>query len=560
MQHMMALAKKSLRGSTASLLPAAMLIACAQPSAYAQQAGDKIVWAHEMGVMPYDSGMQYGSTYPITIYDRNDPAGRANFQKQFVKDVVNSGTTGIAFEILPGKQNYAPGVPQYEAVVKAFAGSGIAVAPCLDTGKTPGSLDDIVQAIEQSYAVAKANGNPALMRDGRLIVFLYGGNHQDPAGWARVRAKVEADGFKVFLAGDAGQANLSVAQAFGNTVALAQNWDAAYNFPGVGMAGADNSNGSYVRTLAPSRRMWVASLMPGYYRGINVGPNNSSAFGIDALGTARMRSIWQDVAQSNIKWVYWITQNDFIEHTNLMPDSTWGYTRSDMNLWYARQFTHAAYPYGAALYLTTPQALHAGEKSVVELAIINPQDTATSANVQLVAQTGEVLGSANVQVGPHALNAVQIPVSGPVAARYTYARAVARGPGGSITSAPILFSREAKLAKDRGATMYYSTNSRLPLPTNWHPAIAAQGDAVSISGVDTSVILAVDLLGNGNLVDQVKYPAGPVSLSRSRVLQFGRDSNDNKNSTFYSDPTAYVVRIVLKNGAIWTSDPLGAGR
>lgn len=545
------------RRNAAFSLPVLAAMLALPAATQAQPVNDKMVWVHQMSNMPNDPGMQYGSTYPINLYDRSNPVARANAEKQTVRDLTNAGIKGVAFEITPGKLSRAPGVPQYAATVRGFAGSGMLVAPCIDVGKSAASPDDVVEAIEQSYAVAKANANPALMADGRLIVFLYSANNQPPDVWARIRAKVAADGYKIFLVGDAGQANVGVAKALGNTSALVANWDAAYNFSGVGMAGAADSNASFNRTVAARNKSWIGSLLPGYYRGINVsawGP-----FNVDALGTARLRSVWQDILQSNISWVYWITQNDFVEHTNLMPDSTWGYTRSDMNLWYARQLTRSPYPYGAALYLTTPQSLHVGDTAVVELAVVNPLGTPLSATVQLVADNGDVLGSGKIQVAAHRLDAVQIAVPASAAASHAYARAIARGPTGSITSAPILLSKEMRSPRDHGGTGYYSTNSRLTLPKGWAPAIAAQGSDVRLSGIDPSLILSADLLASGNLVDQIKFPpSGPITLRKTQVLTFGRDSNDNKNSVLYAAAPVYLVRIVLKTGAIWYSTPLPA--
>jgi len=524
--------------------------------AHAQTPADKIVWAHQMGVMPNDSGMQYGSTYPITIFNLNDPVARANFPRQFAKDEINSGITGIAFEVTPGHHSNAPGVAQYEATVKTFASSGLLIAPCIDIGKEPAAVDDIIEAIERSYVVAKQNANPALMPDGRLIVFLYTAINQSVDAWTRMRGKLAADGYKVFLVGDVSQANIGVAKAMSNAAASVAGWDAAFNFPGTGMAGAADSNANFNKTIAAHNKMWVGSVAPGYYRGVNVSPA-WGPFGVDALGTARLRSTWQDILQSNIRWVYWITQNDFVEHTNLMPDSSWGYTRSDMNLWFARKFTKSPYPYGPALYLTTPQALHAGGTSVVELAVINPLGRPLSANLQIVADNGDVIGSAHVQAAAHQLDAVQIALPAAAGARYRYARAIAQGPGGPITSAPILLSKLAKLPGDHGVTNYYSVNSRLTTPRGWHPILSSHGNEVQLSGVDANAILSVDLLASGNMVDQVKFPpAGPIALSKTRILPFGRDSNDNKNSKLYADPDVYLVRIVLKNGSIWHSDPL----
>ncbi|NOW45606.1 hypothetical protein FHW96_001761 [Novosphingobium sp. SG751A] len=513
----------------------------------------RMVWMHMMGQMPRNAGMQYGSTYPISIFDEKDPVARAGSEKQFIYDVIHSGIGGIAFEILPGKGGNAIRVPQYAALVKAMAGSGILVAPCFDSGKSP---EDLIDAIEQSYQVAKNYGNPALMADGRLIVFFYGSRSMAPDDWARVRSKVIADGFPVFMIGDASQANIPPANAFANAAALAAHWDGAYNFPGAGVAGAADSNANWNKVMAANHKVWVGSIMPSYYRGIAVNPSYGP-FGVDAQGTGRLRSLWSDILQSNIGWVYWITQNDFVEHTNLAPDSSWGYTRSDMNLWFSRLLTKGSYPFGQALYLTAPQSLRAGERSVAELAIINPDATPVKAHLQVVADNGDVLGAADLTARAHQLDAVQIPLVAPAGGRYAFARAVAKGPSGTITSAPILFSTESKLPRDHGVTNYYSLNSRLTTPKGWRPVISAQGNNVRISGIDARSVLSADLLADGNLIDQIKFPpAGDIGLSKTRVLQVGRDSDDNKNSRLYGGPRMYLVRIVLKNGAMWFSDPM----
>ena len=531
---------------------AALLPGCS----HAQPSFDKIVWAHQMGVMPNSADLQYGSTYPILLFNQNDPADRAAFPQRRIADAIQSGLNGIAFEVTPGHNSRAPGVPQYEAVIKAFAGSGIPIAPCIDVEKDPGAPADIIEAIEGAYAAAKAHANPALMPDGRLITFLYASNHQPPETWAAIRAQLTADGYKILLMGDAGQANIPPAQFLTNAARVSAAWDGAYNFPGVGMGGTVNANSQFSKTMAAHGRAWVGSVMPSYYRGVNVSAT-WGPFGVDALGTARLRSTWQDILASDIRWVYWVTQNDFVEHTNLMADSSWGYTRADMNLWFARKFTQKPYPYAPALYLTTPQALRASETSVVELAIINPRGSPLSAMVQLVADNGAVLGSAQLKAAGGQLSAVQIPISGAISARYSSVRAIAKGASGTITSPPVLLSKLAKLPGDHGVVNYYSTNSRLTPPPSWRPIIAAHGDSITLSGIDPSTIMAADLLGDGNLIDQIKFPpTGPITLSASRILNFDRDSNDNKNSRLYAEPTRYLLRIVLKSGAIWYSAPL----
>lgn len=514
--------------------------------------GGRVVWAHMMGQMPLDSGMQYGATYPIALHDPRLPQDKAHMGAQFADNLRHWGIGGIAFEIVPVKGSGAPGIPQYANLVKSLAGTGILVAPCIDTVKTP---DDIITAIEDAYGVAASNGNPAIMPDGRLIVFSYGSKNLSPDQWGAIRDKVAADGFKVYLAGDASQANLAPARAIGNATTLAAHWDAAFNFPGVGMANAADSNASFGRAMAPLRKMWIGSIMPSYYRGINVNPA-SGPFGVDALATARMRSLWQDILQSGAPWAYWITLNDFVEHTNLAPDSAWGYTRSDMNLWFASAFTGSRYPYGRAMYLTTPQALHAGEAAVAELAVANPASSPITVHLEVVGSNGKALGGKDVTVAPGRLEAAQIPLTGPSGGALPFARAVASGPLGTITSAPILFSPQPKASRDHGVVNYYSVNSRLMPPAEWRPVVQAQADSVTVTGIAPDMLISADLLADGNLVDQIKFPSAAITLAKQRTMRFGRDTDDNKNSVLYPGPARYVVRLVLKNGALWFSDPL----
>ncbi|EZP67196.1 hypothetical protein BV97_05735 [Novosphingobium resinovorum] len=507
-----------------------------------------------MANMPSNASMQYGATHPINVYKGDYLSQDTDLNATLRRELVDAGVNGLAFEITARSNSSSPGVRHFIEFIKRFAHTSIPIAPCINVGNSP---DDVINAIAHAYRASKTYGNAAIMRDGRLIVFLYQANNLTSSQWYRLRAELAAANVKVFLAGDVSQLTLQVAQASGRAAAVVAPWDAAFNFNGTGLSDQPHSNLAFGRAVTAEGRRWIGSVRPSYYRGVDV-PLAWGPFGVDSAGTARLRSQWDQILQTTgAPWVYWSTLNDYVEHTNLLADSNWGYTRSDLNAWYSSKFRETPYPFPPALYLTTPQALHAGERSVAELLVINPSSVAIGASLRLVASDGALLGTARLSVPPHRHAALSLPVTAYGNTVRRYARAEAIGPVATIVSAPILLGTEAKLPSDHSVPNYYSVNSRLRPPSNWHPVIKIDGKFVQVTGLDPTSTGAVDLLVDGNLRDQILFPpATPVLLRTDRILKFSRDSNDNKASIRYGTKSTMIVRIVLRNGATWYSPPL----
>jgi hypothetical protein len=483
------------------LAGAAILAASSVNAAYSQTP-NKIIWAHLMANMPSNGLIQYGSTHPISIYQGDYLSQNINLDASLLKEINAAGINGLSFEVTAKQNSNSPGIQHFIAFIKRFSRTGIPIAPCVDVGTSP---RDVTTTIIQAYRASKAYGNAAIMQDGRLIVFLYLANNLTPDQWMQVRAKLAADKVLVFLVGDVSQVTLPIANASRRAEALVASWDAAFNFNGAGLTRQPHSNLAFSRAIQAKERQWVGSVRPAYYRGVDV-PPAWGPFGVDAMGTGRLRSQWDQILRTRATWVYWSTWNDYVEHTNLLADSSWGYTRSDLNAWYSSKFRGAPYPFPPALYLTTPQSLHTGERSVVELLAINPGTIAIKVAVRLIADDGEVLGMTHLAVMPHQHAAVSLPITASGGKAVRYARAIAESPLGMINSAPIQLGKEIRHRGDHSVPNYYSVNSRLRPPSDWLPVVELDGKMARVTGLDASLIASVDLLVDGNLRDQIVFP------------------------------------------------------
>lgn len=514
----------------------------------AQAPMPKFVWAHYYPVMPNDTHMQYGATYPITLMMPDDKSG-ADFQNRFVAMLKNTGVNGLSYEINPQINGKAPGLSAYEKMVAFLEKSSIAVAPCIDAGYYPGIENDMFNIITGAYDIARKYSNPAIQRDGRLIVFFYGSRELSADFWSTLRQRLAKAGYKVFLAGDIGVANEAPGQKMAIASRLAPNWDAAYNFSSAGTGSAADSNRNFSLNIQKSGRFWINSVMPGYFRG-SARNGQYIGFGVDALGTQRLTDYWNEIIKSGSPWVYFTTANDFVEHTNLMPDSTWGHTRSDINLWFSSKFLGRTYPLRPAFYLTSPQIIYPDDKSSIEIAAINPSTQPLNLTYRLMDGKGNVLKTGVFRALAANFSALKIPVMRPSGSASSY-RMEVRGAGAQILSAPVLFHNGPRAA-DRSPINYYSVSSRefspgdTPLSIDWRAGI------FTIKGLNLLNVLSADLLMNGNLIDQVKLPTGNPVLSVNRRLSFGRNSNDN--GTRSGEQNKYVVRVVYKSGYIWYSD------
>ncbi|WDF72858.1 hypothetical protein [Novosphingobium sp. KACC 22771] len=532
------------------LTPGLALCASLPHLSQAQATMPKMVWAHYFPVMPNDTRTQYGATYPLTLHmpdDRSD----ADFQTRFVTMLKNTGINGLSFEINPQAKGKAPGLPAYEKMVAFLQNSNITVAPCIDAGYYPGIDNDMFNMIVGSYNISQKYSNPAIQRDGRLIVFFYGSRNLPAGFWMNLRQRLSAAGYKIFLAGDIGVANEAPAQKMAIASHLAPNWDAAYNFSSAGMGNSADSNRNFSLNIGNNSRFWINSVMPGYFRG-RLQNGLFTGFGTDPLGTQRLTNYWNDFLNSGSPWVYFSTANDFIEHTNLLPDSTWGYTRSDINLWYARKFLGQAYPFQRAFYLTTPQILYPGDKSSIELSAINPTNQFYSLTYSVTDSQGKTINSGIFSAKPADLSTLRISIPQPGLNPSQFYRVKVRGDGVEILSAPVLFHTMPR-GGDRAPFSYYSVSNRLFSPRFATASVQWNGGNVAVNNLNISDILSVDLLMNGNLADQAKLPTTNPILSINRNLVFDRNTNDN--TMLQNDSRKYVVRIVYRNGFIWYSDP-----
>ena len=413
----------------------------------------RLVWAHAMIVFPLDLDVVkpwlpegYESAYPSYPLDarRNYPEGQ-----RFAPDVRSAkaaGLNGFSVDIFQDG-NAADGY-----LDAADQAGDFHIAACLDGVNETNAAAAIVKYCES------ASKHPSAAKVGAaFVIFTYGtgGSDQTPAMWQRVRAAVKARGYQIWLIPDLDKGGRS-----DDMLARAQEFfpvvDAGYTF-GSALQRFPALADLYQRENKP----FGGGMMPGYYR---VG----GGF-YDARGTQTYRAEWHRHLAARPNWAHIATWNDLGETTQIMPDSEFNLTRSDITHWFANQFRGQELPWNLPrLYITTPKWIYDGQSGLAEGLVLNPLEHPLQVSLQLVDSQQRAVGASQTAiVAPHSDGAATMQVRFATIPKNRFYRARATLRDGqrvlsSVLSAPILLLEEA--AQPNFAPIYYSIPALHALP------------------------------------------------------------------------------------------------
>jgi hypothetical protein len=525
---------------------------------------DKMVWAHAMIVFPLDLNVLkpwapdgWESLYPRYPLDtrRNWPGG--NWQLPDVRAAKAAGVDGFAVDI------FTNGSAANGYLDAADEAGGFQIAPCLDLGTIHGG-----QA-EREAAALKATldychiaaGHPSAAKIGDdFLIFTYGTSSLPPEAWQRVRDGLAQAGCKTYWMPDLDMGATGIQKVFpaAKIASYFPVFESGYLFGGPGRYWKEA-----VALFKAHGKPFGGGMMPGYER---VGAGYA-----DARGTAAYRAEWAQQARSGIPWAMVVTWNDLSENTEIMPNSDWNLTRSELTCWEAARWKGEAPPWKEPrLYLTTPQMLYPGTSAPVEALVLNGGAGPVTVRVVLLKPDGTPWGldATAVVAGGHdgaataSLTIRQIP-----ARRFLRARATMSVGGkvlASVLSAPIL-------VPDRDAqpgirTLYYSTPARQALPGK----VGITVDGVPLGGKTATARALVppgiapqfsEVLFNGeilkNFLAQPPTPLmAPVQVGRATVTPDGANvlpAGAIKGGTEWG---FYLSRVTDSRYRVGYSDPI----
>ncbi|RYG94650.1 MAG: hypothetical protein EON58_15795, partial [Alphaproteobacteria bacterium] len=210
-----------------------------------------------------------------------------------------------------------------------------------------------------------------------------------------------------------------------------------------------------------SNKTFAGGMMPGYFR--------LSAGYQDARGTATYRTEWKHHLAVKPNWVHIATWNDIAETTEIMPNSDFNLTRSDITAWFAEKFRGTPPPWKSPrLYITTPRTAYLGQSYSVEGLVLNPLSRHVRVSVQLLDSRRKPFGKpVTTIVEPAADGAALVPMklNAPPPGHFVRARATVTDGNkvvASVLSAPIAVLDP--LTQPGFATLYYSIPSHKSLP------------------------------------------------------------------------------------------------
>ncbi len=385
------------------LLPIALAAAPAVAQAGEVSLQKPLIWVHAMQVFPLEikallpywsknqrNGIYNGSLYPLLQeMGLQERVGRG-WTAVDAASAKASGIDGFMVDVFTGDAgNYLAG---------ADAVPGFHIAPCLDfSGVAAEKIESVaIDTIARNCAVNAQYPSSAQIRtpEGlKYLFFTYGTGMISPEGWVRVRAEIKRRGLKTFMVAAAeSEGDLETGSQFPRErmAKFLPPFEAGYLFASAGRYW-DDVIGLYHESGKP----FFGGMMPGYYR-VNGGYK-------DAHATSSYRSEWHRHLRTALPWVCLSTWNDLAENTEVMPNSDWNFTRSDITRFFAAKLRREPTGWKAPrLYITTPKAVYRGEEFPVEGLALNTSSRTLEVSVQLLDADRKPFGkplSARVEPG-----------------------------------------------------------------------------------------------------------------------------------------------------------------
>lgn len=342
--------KSRVAGSRTKQVP---VVAKPTPVIHAQvKTQDKLVWVHAMKCFPLDTSgpIGYSNLYPLIM----GPGVKAQTE---IEAAVAAGVDGFFVDVFTGVVG-----PYYDGADKS---PGFLIAPCLDLSceKPDKKEAAALKAVIENYKEAVKHPSAAWV-DGALVFFTYGTNQMPPEAWDRVRKAALAQGYKTYFVADINFGDLAVRGVLprDEISPYLDVFEAFYIFGNTGATWDD-----VVQFFHNSRRVFCGGMMPGYYR-------NGGGYR-DARATALYREEWERHLASGISWICINTWNDMAESTEILPDSDWNLTRSELTYWYAQRHKGKTVPWTfPRLYITSVKNTYLGERPLIEALVLNASD------------------------------------------------------------------------------------------------------------------------------------------------------------------------------------------
>lgn len=508
-----------------------------------------MVWVHSI---PDTSGIAdptgFGANYPLYYMHAGSgsPADRARVN---VADAVAAGVDGINVNVFlshPGA--LAKWMDPY---LTAADRTSLLVAPTVNlaTATTDNNARLALATTNMlHYCVTARAHRSAAVYDGRLVAFAFSANLAAPSFWSDLKQNLAARGCATYFV-------LNVPQSYcGADKGCYRNYlsatDRAWNFSGLD----DDSFAAVQSIYRLLNRPFIGGIWPRLFASshgtqrlpIRARPADPSA-------TSFYRDQWQTQLAANLPWMSVSTLDDFVEHTNIDPSSDWNRTLTDLTAWYAARYRATAPPFATARsYVTTPQALYAGQSAPAEALLLNASAAAATVRVQVLDAEGRSVGpSVNSTAAAGALAAASAAVTCPTGSgRSTWFRARMTTPGGSeVLSAPVLCYAAAPPA-DR-FVLYYSVpaGQALTKPVS----LTADGDRLSVT---TGGVLArfTEVLDDTQSVGNTF--AGPITARTPQSLPLERTGPAIDNRGDNRQFGLYVARVIDSSGHVGYSDPV----
>ena len=423
---------------------------------------EKMVWAHAMIVFPLDLDVvkpwvpdgweQVYPRYPLDTR-RNWPGGRWHLPD--VRAAKAAGVDGFAVDIFTSGGSAAGYLTAADEVGE------FQIAPCLDLGGNSGSPAQqeaaALKATIDYCDIAAKHASAAKIGDAFLI-FTYGTSGLPPESWQRVRDGLVQAGLKTYWMPDldVGATGIQATFPAAKIASYFPVFESGYLFGGPG-----NYWKETVDLFKTHNVPFGGGMMPGYAR-VGGGYN-------DALGTEVYRAEWGHQVESGAPWAMVVTWNDLSENTEIMPNSDWNLTRSELTCWEAARWKGQKPPWNdPRLYLTTPQMVYPDSQAPVEALVLNGGSRPVTVSVTLLEPDDTPIGpAATAVVAEHqeGAAAVALPVGKVSDRRFLRARAtmsVGRKVLASVLSAPILIAERE--AQPGIRTLYYSVPARRAMP------------------------------------------------------------------------------------------------
>jgi len=544
---MRVMTKRILLGVVLTLLPGhaapAQAILPARPDSTVQASPNRpMVWVHSMTCFPLELKWLpggYGGNAPLEQERGLERRMGAAWEATDIEDAKAAGIDGFSVDVFGGDDQ--------EYLEQADRVGGFLIAPCIDLSGIPDDKKEAeaVRIIETNCKVSR--GHPSAARVGDAsVVFVYGTGMISPEGWGRVRAKLKADGFpSYFVAAVEAHGDLSVESKFPREAMLnyLPLFEAAYSFGSTGAWWNETT-----ALVKDSGKVWAGGMMPGYNRET---PNGGYA---DTRAMAAYREEWHRHLQTRPAWACISTWNDLVENTELLPDSDWNVTRSELTRWFSARFKGEKAPWAQPrLYVTTPKALYRDKTYPAEGLALNPLPRPVRVTTEVQDGTGRRVGkpvTAVVPPGRDGAATAIIRLSRFPAGRFLRARATLRDGSkviASVLSAPILVLDEASQPGYR--LTYYSVPAHRALGGRVRLALSdSPSGQARVTPPEGASIRFVEVLHNGDLARN--FFARPPFVSPL-------PARDVDGQTVGETPWGFTVARVTDQGfRVGYSDPV----